>query len=187
MFSALLAGYVLVVAVNPETRNRITFAATVGGLIAILIYRICSVSYHVYADLEAGDTSAIERFKAENAELRGQIADRTNHQALADELTVQHERRKRLIRPPQHLRDDAVAAETEIEQWVNDTLEIMRRHGCNNQEIHHVESIMNPDLVGVFTQFTGKARAVAVRTQRIADIATRHAEIAERLALNARQ
>ena len=78
----------MLVAIAPDTRNRVTVEITLGLLVLILLYRLVVVSYHSYADLEK-----------KVAEISEQLVDKMEHQTLADELTVQHERGKALIKP----------------------------------------------------------------------------------------
>lgn len=171
----VIGGAALMWTIAPDTRTGLTWEVPLALAVVFFLYRLCTVSYQAYATLET---------KAN--EMEEQLVDKINHQALADQLTAQHERGKSLIRPSGDQRAE-YSWDADIKAWVDDTLEIMRRHGCNRQEMHHVESITNIDLVGVATGFTGKARAIVVRTQRIADISTRHAQIAEDIALAPRK
>ena len=174
-FGIVIGIAVLVASIDSDTRNLVTLEITLAALFGILVYRICSVSYHSYTTLEA-----------KGIQLNEQLIDKINHQELADELTVQHEKGKQLIKSPAHLRD-AVAEDASLEKWVSDTLEIMRRHGCSVQEIHQVESVTIIDLREEASRFTGKAKFVFERTQRIAAIAAEYAKIARELGLAARK
>ena len=151
----------------PATRTNLAWQVPVASVVVVWVYRLCAMSYREYAALET---------RAEEDAL--QLADKMNHQGLADELTKQHALGKRLI---------GTEDQQAFEAWKQKTVDIMVEYGTSVQDRHHFEDVTNFDLAGTPPGYTGTKRKHFVYVQRIADISTKHAQIAEQLGLDARR
>lgn len=101
------------------------------------------------------------------------------HQTLADALTDKHAEaiHKFINQLPTHPAMHQVWTQR-THQWTQQVLGIMREYACTKQEVNHVETISQFDLVP-YGEMPPDVAMFLVRVQRVADISTEHTNAAK--------
>jgi hypothetical protein len=81
------------------------------------------------------------------------------------------------------VREDWLAA---VRQWHQEIVQIMQRHNCTPQELHHVKGIDDVDIAIYRGRRHRPMAVLLVEMERIANISTNHAQIAESIAIKER-
>jgi hypothetical protein len=129
---------------------------------------------------------AYHDLRLERDEAIESLGDKMDHQALADALTEKHAFAKQSFFKPgdaMTVREDWLAA---VRQWHQEIVQIMQRHNCTPQELHHVKGIDDVDIAIYRGRRHRPMAVLLVEMERIANISTNHAQIAESIAIKER-
>ena len=111
-------------------------------------------------------------------ELEEVFKRRTEHQELADKLSDQHDHGiHQLLNKPPKTSDDVDGWLAADHDWTEETLRIMRNHGCTKQDLFHVRNIGLFPVIGLHPNelMDRRLSMLAVRLDRIGDMISKYA------------
>jgi hypothetical protein len=115
------------------------------------------------------------------------LRDRTDHKKLADALTHHHHFGTHELLNRVALNGSAPSHEWEkgVLDWTDRVIQTMKEHKCSLQEMNRVVTINQVDMDRF--RYLNEISMLIIRLERIADVSTHHAKIADELTLATRK
>lgn len=154
-----------------------------GWALLLGIFLVLAVIHFVRAQLEIDHEQIVEIER-----LKGLLTNHTDHRRLSRELTSRHRFANHEFLNQLPLGEEQeMAWDERVDAWLREVEEVMRRHGCGDEEKNHVDTINVPEMYDCMLQTAYRGRHIGIamlriRLDRVADIAREHLREAERIA-----